>query len=720
MRDLSSGTSEQVSAADRDSPSLELHSLLAVFRRQKRTIIGFALGVLALAVLVLLQIDRAYTATTLVLVDSRESELLGGPALPQDVSALEQGIDTEVELARSPPTLIRAVQDMDFWSFPSLNIKASLLQNLMSLLGFDVHKPPSPATAWGDLSEPDQAEILRRFGEVLDVSRRGLTRVIAIAATGKSPAEAAALSNKAALAYLENQRQAKLDANQRVAAVIKGQVDNLLRGIADVENQTNALIEQAQVGSPEEQARIATIRRDIESRGQNRSEISARLRQLNDAVATNDAAALGSILDQQNASSFSKAQNNLTAQLGGARRSTSAADLNANGSRLQGARNLAEQQQSNLQEQIRSLDGETDALRAELRTVLSGIQLPTDLALKFYQLQRDSQAQRSLYEASLARLRGVEQEASVLAADSRIIAPARAPTDPSYPPIKLILTVATLAAVGLGCGMGFLREYYIGGFTRPNHLEDVTGVRLLSVIPKDTHSRLPGGPADAVIDAPLSAFSEAIRRIILGVESSSRAASTVIVLTSTVPAEGKSTIALALARATALSGRSTILIDGDLRHPSIHHLVSETPTETLGKFLSRPVRSIQDDDPIFTTEGETGLRLVLSSEGAKVATDVLIGSEQFASLVAYSRSKAKMVIIDTPPVGLVVDARLAAKYADVCVLVVAWADTSQQGVVGAIREIQDSARAEIFTVLNKAESGALFGNSQYASTYYQS
>jgi capsular exopolysaccharide synthesis family protein len=182
----------------------------------------------------------------------------------------------------------------------------------------------------------------------------------------------------------------------------------------------------------------------------------------------------------------------------------------------------------------------------------------------------------------------------------------------------------------------------------------------------------------------------------------------VIMVTSSVPAEVKSTLSLSLARVYALADLKVIIIDADLRKPSIANLVNiETELGLLNYLMNA---SAQNSDLSFGIEKDslTSLDCVLGAGRAKVPTDQLLSSPSFGNMIEKLRQEYDLVIIDTPPLLPVVDARYAAYHADAVVMPVRWAATSQSDLRGAISMLKPviGKDVQIHLVLNQNEQAA--------------
>lgn len=339
---------------------------------------------------------------------------------------------------------------------------------------------------------------------------------------------------------------------------------------------------------------------------------------------------------------------------------------------------------------------------------------PSEMLTQFYSLQQSSQIARAQYQNLLTRLQDFEAQASLQLADSRVISAALPPIDPSYPRTAAILAVMGSVAILLGVGAGFLREFFVGGFTGEEQVEAVLNVQLASVVPHEEGSELDRphgrGLSDLIMAVPLSVFSESIRRIRVVVEQAllGRPAmpedageeGIVIMVSSSLPGEGKSTLATALARTYALAGKRTLLIDCDLRKPSIHRHVDREPTPAFVNLLRG------EPDPglanMVAMDHATKLSVILGARPAEFPTDELMMSTRVRTLLARARVHFDYIIIDTPPVEAAVDALYLARLCDVVLFVVRWASTPQSVARKAVAGLKGNVSngAPVIAVLN--------------------
>jgi capsular exopolysaccharide synthesis family protein len=173
-------------------------------------------------------------------------------------------------------------------------------------------------------------------------------------------------------------------------------------------------------------------------------------------------------------------------------------------------------------------------------------------------------------------------------------------------------------------------------------------------------------------------------------------------------------VALGLAEIFAQSGRKTLLIDADLRRPSIGRILGFEPKRGLYDFLvgTSTLREALTTDVRYDREE---LNLLLGREQQGVPTDRMLESERFGNLLRSAATSFDVVVVDTPPIGDVVDARIIARHTDLCLYVVQWGQANQMNVLEGLRELARGAPARTATVLNQSADGA-----SMSAVYYQS
>ena len=699
---------------------LELRTLAGMLVRQWRLIASITALTLLLTTALLSQLSYRYTAEALLTIDERESQLVGQEDPTSSVGVtLNNRVDTEVEIMASSSVALGVIDRLALWRDPEFGFTAlSLSQKLGGLVGIKSSvNDGTDIYRLDQLPSEVQAQLVKKLSSAVRISRRGLTSVIAVEATSKDREKSAKIANAVTESYLDVQINAKARTAQRAVDFLSQRVDELARGLQDTESKTeNFILTQAdKVGTPEARAQMATIRDQITNIAGAQAEFNSRinaLRSLRDnpaALSPENVPAELRALAEERAALSKKALANAAAP-----------DLQAQLKVLdQKLSDMADLKTNDLQNQLAQQDKSKDDLRKQLQEVFTQQKIPSEVSVNLYRLQREAETSRKLYETFSTRLGEVQQRVGLAMPNSRIVAPAIVPAQSSFPPSTLMLVGGTLLGLALGFAAAFAREQLVGGFASSAQVEDVTGLPVLASIPRDDNKM----PHNMIIESPLSSFAESLRRLRLGVEENSGDnPSRVVLVTSTEPGEGKSTLSLSLGRALALAGRKTLLVDCDFRHPSIGRLGEQVSSGDLSDILSRAVRSNFNVSQAALMEEATSLYVLTTTSSKKQASDVIVSSPVFSDFLAQCQDEFEFIILDSPPIGYVVDARILATYADLLIYVIKQNSTSQQDAVSGLRQLIGNSRAvNMGVVLNSMQNvigGYYYGNSRY-SYYYK-
>ena len=219
-----------------------------------------------------------------------------------------------------------------------------------------------------------------------------------------------------------------------------------------------------------------------------------------------------------------------------------------------------------------------------------------------------------------------------------------------------------------------------------------------------------------VVDEPLSAFTEAFRGIKVAADINGKD-NKVIGITSTLPAEGKSTIAANLAQLIAHGGNRIVLLDGDLRNPSVTRALAPDAKAGLLEVINGGI-SVED---VLYTDDVTGLRFLPAvADGRVLHTNEILASAAFQTLIEKLRKTYDYVIIDFPPLAPVVDVRATTQVVDSYIYVVEWGKTRMNLVQDRLLGCPEIHDRLLGVVLNKAKVNVLERyESYYGKSYYR-
>jgi succinoglycan biosynthesis transport protein ExoP len=708
-----------------DADALDLRSIFDLLKRRIWIILAVAVVSVGIAGLALLALKPVYSATALVLVDPSKKNLLDPDAQLTGSSSDSLRVDSEVELVKSETTLLAVANELDLATDPEFGLRLGMRDMLMAF--FRIAEPTLPT---GDEA---LSVVIGGLRDSVSVQRRGLTFLIAVTARSGRPEFAARIANAVARTYIAQQLQAKIASTLDSAAILKDRMADASATVAQSEGAFDQFIDQNldAIGQSAGRTDFAQIRDEIDAQNSLRAQNAAMADRANHSLVERDWASLASTLQDEAVQNLERQRLALmTAIAGVPAGSAESIDLRGELAQLETQLDTAATQAvSGLREELSASQGRVTELRSQLRQAILASNLPSDILTSIYELQQSAEVARAQYQTLLTRQRDLDTQAYLQIADSRIVSEATAPITPSFPNPRLLLLLAGLAGIGLGLGLAFLVEHFVGGFTSDGQTESVLKAPVAASIPRQRTLKRNGAEtqtiADSLILAPLSVYSESIRRVRVGIDQAVRkrrgarnGEGIVIVVTSAAPNEGKTTVSLSLTRAYALAGMSTLLIDCDLRKPSVHRQLGLQASEGLLEYLAG-TSGTSELKSILTIDTGSGAQVIVGSRRSDVPTDQLVAGKTFTRLVAAARKNFDVVILDTPPIGPVVDALYLAGMADAIAFVVKYSATPQQEVKAAMAALQ-SAKSEdvpVLTILNQQTSNPAAYRGKYAGYY---
>jgi succinoglycan biosynthesis transport protein ExoP len=333
-------------------------------------------------------------------------------------------------------------------------------------------------------------------------------------------------------------------------------------------------------------------------------------------------------------------------------------------------------------------------LQANWEARKSEMQSFNRVEFRLQELQRDVDANRQLYDIFFTRIKGVSETGGFERPHARIVDRALTPTRPVKPNKRMSVTLAFILGILLGCGVAILLDVLDNTVKSPDDVSDKLRVPLLGTVPRQRIGKT--GEFEQLWQNAQSPFAEAIRTLRTGVVLSSLdEPARIIVVTSTVPGEGKSTIALNLAVALGQM-ENTLVIGADLRRPSLAQKCKLAPNH-LG--LSHFVSGTAELEDCIEHKDALGVHVMPAGVIPPNPLE-MISSKKFVDALEVLREKFDRIVIDSAPVQAVSDALILASYADSVVYVIKADATAATDVYKGINSIVGSNEPLTGVVLN--------------------
>ena len=673
---------------------IDLQRYVAAFRRRVGLFTAVATVVCLIVLALMLGQTPVYTATANLQINTRKEQVIAGPAVLSALDAEAAIVDTEVEVLKSPQLAAGVVDALNLTQDPEFNARLR----------------KSPLAAFTRLIAPaaipdhdiERQHVIDAVSRRLTVRRVGLTYSMAVGFTSDSPTKAARIANAFAERYLQSQLTAKFDANSQANAFLGARLEDLRRQVETADAAVslyrieNGLL-SAQGATLTEQE-ISVYNQQLATARAQQAEQDARLRTARSQMAA------GSNGDDVGEALTSPVVQNLRAQR--AAISTRVADLSVRYGPLHPDMIRARQELADIDAQIQAeirrvvsnLDAQAQVAQqraASVQTSLNaarGVLADNNAAsVRLRELEGEAEAARAIYRAFLDRYRETRAQTGVEQADARIVSRATPPTSRSAPNLMLSIALALVLSVAAGVVAVILAARLRTGLATAEEVERKLGLTAIGAIPLASSVAAPDDqnthPIDLVLQRPLSMFAEAFRALRASIHPTnipSRGAR-VVAVTSALPGEGKTTAAVCLARVSAKAGSRVLLVDGDPRRRTVTRMLGLNPAQGLTEVL-RGAASWRDALVLDPASGAH----VLPLSDAEASAEDLFGSPAMESLLIELRQAFDLILLDTPPVLALADARVLAARADTVVLLARWRKTPARAVESAIRILNHS------------------------------
>jgi polysaccharide biosynthesis transport protein len=734
------------------APSMDLLAILRGVLRRWKLVAAIAFSVLiATYGVVKLIVPSRYKSTVEILVYDPQQQIdatVQKPISPFVDALGSDAISTEINILKSKSVALRVASELGLDTDPEFQSHGLQIGHLAKRLGI-VAKRLGIADLAERLGIADLAERLGFVGsgrgyddseqtftateekaEKLDRAADELIKsldiyqdsyIIFVSATAREPIKAQRLASTIANDYLASQREARQEALDHVAAWLKGRTENMQSRVSETEASIEKLKVESGIHDGEsdklKEEQIRDLNTQLMAAREEVSNKSAHLEQARHMIDSNGdiesiteltaSTALAELRHKKMELNWSLAdlQNKFgehNPQVVSARAALATVDkqISAETENILGIMKNAHD----------IAVGREQSLAANLQNLAAN--LNSETYIKLQQLRRAADSDRKDYENYLAQYNNISEQREMQSASARIISPATLPRSPSSNRLKFY-ALGGMAGLGSGLLLAFLLEYFKPGFKTSTDIEQSFGLPVVGCVPLVSQRKTRGvsyhQSLARVVNEPFSHLSEAVRSMRVNLELSSTS-SKVILVTSALPGEGKSTAAMLLAASSAASGKKTILLDCDLRLRSTSEALGLKHQPGLSELL-RGTAKLTD---VITQDPVTKINFIPAGSTRPNAADLLM-SHGMLDLIAVLRSGFDYVIMDSPPLLPVVDALALVTGADKILVVVEWCRTPRATIYEAFRVLGPEAHRVTGIVLNKVDFDELpgYGGGQY-------
>lgn len=656
---------------------INLLGLLSTLWRGKWTIVACAtLLMMAGAYYAFAVAVPKYQASTQLALEIRNENVVDLDSVVSGVSTEISAINTELEVIRSSGLLAKLVDELDLTSDPEFNsalvpkAKYSISALKAAIRDFVAPAPAvnEPPLVDNDTDPPELTRAIAAVRGAITASNQRNTYIFNISVTTETPRKSALIANTLAKLYIQDQINVKFQATENAVAWLSERVIELEAELEERENAIKELRAETDVVNAEELQALNQQAKDVRDRlietRMTVALLTARVEELKVLQQSDDLSAMAAAVEDAT----------LDRLIVGAAsdRATRALFDERFGQLI----NREENALGRAVQQVAALEASFTRLEEQIE------QQSKDL-VRLQQLERETEATRTLYETFLTRLKETTVQRGLQQADSRVLSKA---TPGSYvePKKSLILALCMILGAMIGAGIIIARQLLHSGFRTPEDLEVATDHAVFGQIPK-MPIRKRYGLISYLNDKPTSAASEAVRNLRTSVLLSDIDHSPQIIMsTSALPGEGKTTQSISLAHNLGGLGKRVLLIEGDIRRRTFAEYFD------FGESAGGLVTALTSKKPLSELVVRApGMDVdVLRGEKASINAADLFSSDRFREFLQELREVYDYIVIDTPPVLVVPDARVIGQFVDTIIFSVAWDRTSKVQVADALRQFE--------------------------------
>lgn len=713
-------------------PAPDLRQMVDFLLRRWKVITLTALTVMALTLIVVVALTPRYTATAQILLEPRKERIFGADSILPDLDLDSGSIDSHISVLTSTNLLARVVEKQNLTrdeEFVDTDSPGLLGAARSWLLPAEV----SPAAQESSGIPEPTLRAIAALRDRLDVKRVARQYVLAVSVTSVDPLKAARLANAVADAFVVDRLEARYEAAKRASNWLTERMAGLREQLRHSEEDVAKFREENKLTTTTSEGKVTVSEQQLSELNAKlvaaRAETAERKAKFEQAdkvrAAGGNLQAIPDVVRSQVISDLRKQEAEVTRKEADASARYSDQHptvINARAERRDIERSIG----AEVARIIANLKNDYDVSLARERSLQTSLDLltgqgaggNTPVAIRLRELERINAANKTLYEDFLSRAKITREQSAFEESEARVISPAVKANAPTFPKKSLFMALALLLGLALGTAGAWALEMLSSGFATAREVEDRLGRPVLASVPLllPAERRIEGKVLDPLgysLKKPLSRYTEAVRALRVGVQMADvDQPPKVVLITSSVPKEGKSTLAACLAYSAAKAGQRVVLVDADLRRPAT--------TATFGLEGQPGVVDVLTGAAALENAIAGGQISILPAGMKSQNPADLLASVRMQHVVQRLREAYDLVLIDTSPVAPVVDARLLMRLADKAVFVVRWQTTPREVAESCLAQLSADRKVAgiAFNLVNEKKARQYSGYAAYTAEDY--
>ena len=705
-----------------DGPVIDMMYLVSVLRVNARLIVLITLAALIGMYLYLLRVDPTYTADTQLVIDTREERVTPAEEIVSNLDVSNAVLASEVVTIRSNVLLGQLVDRLELVDHPVFDPRVPRGEGVFAWLKRVMRRgEPVYETARRLPEETLRSWVIDAIRRQLEVGQIGVSNTIDIRYRNGDPVMAAAVANGLAELYIDSQLDVQLAAATRANAWLAARLEELSAQVEEADDAVvefrAGMIEQAQGSEESINQLLAELNTRLVASSTERADAEVRLSQMESLLETGGIRAVADVatsplienLKRQRAE-LAAEQAELASTLG--RRHPEMIRLSAQ------LADLDRSMEAELERRLEEMRSEAtvtrnreDALQEQIDRVSVRADGLARASVRLDQLERTANATRLVYENFLVRFKETSAQADFQAPQVRVIGRADVPSVPSAPRRTLMMLAALVLGLSGAVIFVFLRNLVRNPVTTVDEVQAISGRPNFAILPYVPHlGRGYRWLHRELSDNPRTTFMERVKSLRLSLlDFSGKKELRTVMITSSVPDEGKSVLSCALARVLRRSKTSVLLLDADLRRPDLRKVLGLPAT---GACLVEHLETKGNLKDIVQHSERYGFDVISPARPSNDAAE-LLSSADFANLLRQLTLKYRTIVLNAPPVIYLSDAIVLGQLSDKTLLTVKCGRTSSKVLRGSLARLA-AADVEIdgtvLTMVRRIDSAAREAN----------
>jgi len=724
LESLSVISAAPVASWDQMPKEPHLLDYIIILRKHQWLVLSFMLTVITVVTIATFKMKPVYVAAARVEVDREEQSIRPF----QEANSYDEYVDTDnyietqTKILQSETLALQTIKSLDLGRYPEFGGKPNTF--IVPHAGVTSQRP----------------SILGAFLGALFIQRVKDSRLIEVRFEAQDPQLAAQIVNGHLQNFIESNFRSRYDATTQASNWLSGELEELRIKVEKSEAAKIAYERENQIWTIDQNQNITTQK--LSDINKDLTEAQADLVQkqaLFQIAKSGDVDQLPDVRSNQYLTELLKRQSELDEQY-----ADTSAQFGPNYPKVQ----RLERQKKELDDSVARAKHNIEAsIETDYKTSRERVDLLTaaldnqkneandmsEKLVEYHVLEHEAESNKQLYDGLQQKLKEAGINAGLRSSNIRIVDPALVPTTPARPNRSRNILFGVLVGLIGGVGLAFLREYLDNTVKSPDDVERLAGLPSLAVVPSlpnllgssnsnkllttdDAEENRQGSRIELVsFVKPKSQVSEAFRALRTSLLlSQAEHPPQVILVTSALPREGKTTSALNLAVTLAQLGDRTLIVDGDLRKPGIRRALGLTVGRDFG--LSSYLAGVSSLDDIIVQHPQIDNLAALTTGPIPPSPADLLSSHRMRDAITYLRQKYKFIVIDSPPVMAATDAVILSVVTDGVLLVVRSGETPKEAFTRT-RDLLNAVKCRLLgVVLNAVDSSA--PDYYYSYRYY--